>query len=170
MDFSNSRRRALQGALGLGTAAATAAPALAGDRKHPSGGRTESTGRWDKVFTQSDRVIHRKMTFRNRFGIVLAGDLYRPKNPGAGKLPALVFSGPFGAVKEQSSGLYAQMLADRRFVTLAFDPSFTGDSGGAVRNVASPDIFTEDFSAAVDQLGRMPDVDRERIGAMGSAA
>ncbi|WP_343054502.1 alpha/beta hydrolase [Pararobbsia alpina] len=98
--------------------------------------------------------------------MVLAGDLYRPKNPGAGELPALVLSGPFGAVKEQSSGLYAQTFAERGFVTLAFDPSFTGESGGEVRNVASPDIFTEDFSAAVDQLGLLPDVDREGIGAM----
>jgi fermentation-respiration switch protein FrsA (DUF1100 family) len=118
------------------------------------------------VFAQNDRVIHRKVTFMNRFGIVLAGDLYRPKRPGVGKLPALVLSGPFGAVKEQSSGLYAQTLAERGFVTLAFDPSFTGESGGEVRNVASPDIFTEDFSAAVDYLGLLPDVDRERIGAM----
>ena len=126
----------------------------------------ELTKGWDKVFPRSDRLTHRKVTFKNRFGIVLAGDLYRPKNAGAGKLPALVLSGPFGAVKEQSSGLYAQTLAERGFVTLAFDPSFTGESGGEVRNVASPDIFTEDFSAAVDHLGLMPDVDRERIGAM----
>ncbi len=126
----------------------------------------EPTGRWDKVFAQNDRVMHRKVTFKNRFGIVLAGDLYRPKRPGVGKLPALVLSGPFGAVKEQSSGLYAQTLAERGFATLAFDPSFTGESGGEVRNVASPDIFTEDFSAAVDYLGLLPDVDRERIGAM----
>lgn len=126
----------------------------------------ELTRRWDKVFPQSDRVIHRKVTFRNRFGIVLAGDLYRPRNTGPGKLPALVLSGPFGAVKEQSSGLYAQTFAERGFVTLAFDSSFTGESGGQVRNVASPDIHAEDFSAAVDHLGLLPDVDRERIGAM----
>ena len=126
----------------------------------------ELSKQWDKVFPQSDGVHHRKVTFRNRFGIVLAGDLYRPKNAGADKLPALVLSGPFGAVKEQSSGLYAQTLADRGFVTLAFDPSFTGESGGNVRNVASPDIFSEDFSAAVDHVGMLPDVDRERIGAM----
>ncbi|MBA9858340.1 alpha/beta hydrolase [Ralstonia insidiosa] len=166
MDFSNSRRRALQNALALGAAAVTAAPALAGDRKHSTGVHMEPTGRWDKVFAQNDRVMHRKVTFKNRFGIVLAGDLYRPKRPGVGRLPALVLSGPFGAVKEQSSGLYAQTLAERGFVTLAFDPSFTGESGGEVRNVASPDIFTEDFSAAVDYLGLLPDVDRERIGAM----
>lgn len=166
MDFSNSRRRTLQGALTLGAVAMAGAPALALDRKHASGATMELTTRWDKVFPQSDRVVHRKVTFRNRFGIVLAGDLYRPKNVGGGKLPALVLSGPFGAVKEQSSGLYAQTFAERGFVTLAFDPSFTGESGGEVRNVASPDIFTEDFSAAVDHLGLLPDVDRERIGAM----
>ncbi|CAJ0808799.1 hypothetical protein LMG19083_04775 [Ralstonia psammae] len=166
MDFSNSRRRALQGALALGTAAVAAAPALAADHKNSGRGRTESTTRWDKVFPQSDRVVHRKVTFRNRFGIVLAGDLYRPKNSAAGKLPTLVLGGPFGAVKEQSSGLYAQTFAERGFVTLAFDPSFTGESGGEVRNVASPDIFTEDFSAAVDYVGLLPSVDRERIGAM----
>ena len=126
----------------------------------------ELTTQWDKVFAQSDRVTHQKVTFRNRFGIVLAGDLYRPKIAGMAKLPALVVSGPFGAVKEQSSGLYAQTFAERGFVTLAFDPSFTGESGGEVRNVASPDVSTEDFSAAVDHLGLLPFVDRERIGAM----
>jgi fermentation-respiration switch protein FrsA (DUF1100 family) len=166
MDFSNSRRRTLQGALALGSVAIAGAPALARQQKHSSGGSMESTTRWDKVFPPSARVIHRKVTFRNRFGIMLAGDLYRPKNAGAGKLPALVVSGPFGAVKEQSSGLYAQTFAERGFVTLAFDPSFTGESGGDVRNVASPDIFTEDFSAAVDHLGLLPGVDREGIGAM----
>ena len=126
----------------------------------------EMTVQWDKVFPRSDRVTHQKVTFKNRFGIVLAGDLYRPKNAGTGKLPALAVSGPFGAVKEQSSGLYAQTFAERGFVTLAFDPSFTGESGGEVRNVASPDVSTEDFSAAVDHLGLLPFVDRERIGAM----
>lgn len=166
MEFSNSRRRTLQGALVLGTVAMAGSPAPAGQQKRPSGGNREVTSPWDKTFPPSDRVIHRKVKFRNRFGIVLAGDLYRPKNAGAGKLPALVLSGPFGAVKEQSSGLYAQTFAERGFVTLAFDSSFTGESGGQVRNVASPDIFSEDFSAAVDQLGLVPDVDRERIGAM----
>lgn len=126
----------------------------------------ELTRRWDKLFPHSERVTHRKVTFRNRFGIVLAGDLYRPKNAGTGKLPALVVGGPFGAVKEQTAGLYAQTFAERGFVTLAFDPSFTGESGGEVRNVASPEIFTEDFSAAVDHVGLLPAVDRERIGAM----
>jgi hypothetical protein len=166
MEFSSSRRRTLQGALVLGTVAMAGSPAPAGQQKRSSGGSMEVTSRWDKTFPQSDRVIHRKVTFRNRFGILLAGDLYRPKKAGAGKLPALVLSGPFGAVKEQSSGLYAQTFAERGFVTLAFDPSFTGESAGQVRNVASPDIFSEDFSAAVDHLGLLPDVDRECIGAM----
>lgn len=124
------------------------------------------TTQWDKTFPRSDRVIHQKVQFKNRFGIVLTGDLYRPRDPAGGKLPAIVLSGPFGAVKEQSSGLYAQTFAERGFVTLAFDPSFTGESGGEVRNVASPEFFTEDFSAAVDHLGLRTDVDRNRIGAM----
>ena len=121
---------------------------------------------WDKVFPRSERVTHQKISFKNRYGIPLVADLYTPREPAAGKRPALVLSGPFGAVKEQSSGLYAQQLAERGFVTLAFDPSFTGESGGPVRNVASPEIFTEDFSAAVDQLGLMPNIDREKIGVM----
>ncbi|MGL5299222.1 MAG: alpha/beta hydrolase, partial [Plesiomonas sp.] len=108
---------------------------------------------WDKTFTQSDKVDHRKVTFKNRYGITLVADLYLPKNRGDAKLAAIALSGPFGAVKEQSSGLYAQTLAERGFVTLAFDPSYTGESGGQPRDVASPDINTEDFSAAVDFLG-----------------
>ena len=108
---------------------------------------------WDKVFPKSERVDHQKVTFRNRYGITLVGDLYLPKDRGGRRLPALAVGGPFGAVKEQSSGLYAQTMAERGFVTLAFDPSFTGESGGEPRNVASPDINTEDFSAAVDCLG-----------------
>lgn len=124
------------------------------------------TTAWDKVFPKSAQVQHRKLQFKNRYGIALAADLYEPKATASAKRPALVVSGPFGAVKEQSSGLYAQTLAERGFVTLAFDPSFTGESGGEVRNVASPDIFTEDFSAAVDALGLLPQVDRERIGVM----
>ena len=122
---------------------------------------------WDKKFPQSDKVTHRKVSFKNRFGITLVGDLYVPKNRGNRKLAAIAISGPFGAVKEQSSGLYAQMLAERGFVTLAFDPSYTGESGGQPRNTASPDINTEDFSAAVDYLGLLPEVDRERIGILG---
>lgn len=109
------------------------------------------TEAWDKVFTQSDKVEHTKITFHNRYGITLAADLYAPKNA-TGKLPAVAVSGPFGAVKEQASGLYAQTLAERGFLTLAFDPSFTGESGGQPRYVASPDINTEDFCAAVDYL------------------
>ncbi|WP_429062185.1 alpha/beta hydrolase [Aeromonas veronii] len=122
---------------------------------------------WDKTFTQSDKVDHRKVTFKNRYGITLVADLYLPKNRGDAKLAAIALSGPFGAVKEQSSGLYAQTLAERGFVTLAFDPSYTGESGGQPRDVASPDINTEDFSAAVDFLGLQKEVDRNRIGLLG---
>lgn len=118
------------------------------------------------TFQLSDKVDRKEITFKNRYGIMVSGDLYTPKNAGTEKLPALVLSGPFGAVKEQSSGLYASELASRGFVTLAFDPSFTGESGGEVRGVASPDIFTEDFSAAVDYIGLLPTVDRNRIGLM----
>ena len=121
---------------------------------------------WDKVFAQSDKVTHSKVTFVNRYGITLAADLYIPKNA-KGKLPAIAVSGPFGAVKEQSSGLYAQTLAERGFLTIAFGPSFTGESGGTPRFVASPDINTEDFSAAVDYLSTRDDVDSERIGILG---
>ena len=122
---------------------------------------------WDKVFPRSAKVDHQKVTFKNRYGITLAGDLYLPKDRAAKRLPAIVVSGPFGAVKEQSSGLYAQTMAERGFVTLAFDPSFTGESGGEPRNVASPDINTEDFMAGVDYLGLHASVDRERIGVIG---
>lgn len=124
------------------------------------------TQEWDKTFPKSDKVDHQKVTFKNRYGITLAADLYQPKKASA-KLAALVVGGPFGAVKEQSSGLYAQTMAERGFVTLAFDPSYTGESGGEPRNVASPDINTEDFSAAVDFLGLQSFVDRERIGIIG---
>lgn len=124
------------------------------------------TQEWDKKFPQSDKVNHRKVTFKNRYGITLAADLYEPKNV-EGKLAAIAVSGPFGAVKEQTSGLYAQTMAERGFLTLAFDPSYTGESGGEPRNVASPDINTEDFSAAVDFLTALSDVDAERIGIIG---
>ena len=124
------------------------------------------TDEWDKVFPQSEKVDHSKVVFHNRFGITLAADCYKPKNA-SGKLPAIAISGPFGAVKEQSSGLYAQQLAERGFLTIAFDPSFTGESGGTPRFVASPDINTEDFSAAVDYLSNRSDVDPERIGIVG---
>ncbi|WP_114946383.1 alpha/beta hydrolase [Microvirga calopogonii] len=122
---------------------------------------------WDKVFPRSEKVDHQKVTFKNRYGITLVADLYQPRIRADRKLAALAVSGPFGAVKEQSSGLYAQTMAERGFVTLAFDPSYTGESGGEPRNVASPDINTEDFSAAVDFLGLHPSVDRERIGIIG---
>ena len=122
---------------------------------------------WDKVFTKSDRVNVEKVHFKNRYGITLVGDLYTPKDISGGKLPAIAVAGPFGAVKEQASGLYAQTLAERGFVTLAFDPSYTGESGGEPRNVASPDINTEDFSAAVDFLSVQPLVDDNRIGIIG---
>lgn len=121
---------------------------------------------WDKTFPKSDNVDHQKITFHNRYGITLAADLYMPKNI-SGKLPALAVSGPFGAVKEQSSGLYAQTMAEYGFLTLAFDPSFTGESGGLPRYVASPDINTEDFSAAVDYLSVHENVDAEKIGIIG---
>jgi fermentation-respiration switch protein FrsA (DUF1100 family) len=125
------------------------------------------TNEWDKTFPRSEKVDHQKVTFKNRYGITLAGDLYLPKDRTNRRLAALAVGGPFGAVKEQSSGLYAQTMAERGFVTLAFDASFTGESGGEPRNVASPDINTEDFSAAVDYLGLHPSVDRERIGIIG---
>lgn len=121
---------------------------------------------WDKVFPKSDKVNHSKVTFVNRYGITLAADLYEPKNY-SGKLPAIAVSGPFGAVKEQSSGLYAQEMAERGFLTLAFDPSFTGESGGSPRYMASPDINTEDFQAAVDFLSSYEKVDSEKIGIIG---
>lgn len=124
------------------------------------------TQEWDKTFAKSNKVDHEKVTFKNRYGITLVGDLYQPENT-SGKLAAIVVCGPFGAVKEQSSGLYAQTMAERGFVTLAFDPSFTGESGGEPRNVASPDINTEDICAAVDALGLQSSVDRERIGVIG---
>lgn len=124
------------------------------------------TQEWDKTFPKSEKVDHYKVTFVNRYGITLAADLYKPKDA-EGKLPAIAISGPFGAVKEQASGLYAQQLAERGFLTIAFDPSFSGESGGMPRRVASPDINTEDFSAAVDFLSVHPDVDADRIGIVG---
>ena len=128
--------------------------------------KLELVKEWDKVFPQSNKVVHEKVTFRNRYGITLVADMYIPKNAG-GKLAAIAVSGPFGAVKEQSSGLYAQTLAERGFLTIAFDPSYTGESGGQPRYVASPDINTEDFSAAVDFLSTRDDVDPDRIGILG---
>ena len=121
---------------------------------------------WDKVFPQSNKVNHKKVTFVNRYGITLAADMYTPKNY-SGKLPAIAVSGPFGAVKEQSSGLYAQEMAERGFLAIAFDPSYTGESGGYPRFVASPDINTEDFQAAVDFLSTLDNVDADKIGIIG---
>ncbi|OUQ23195.1 alpha/beta hydrolase [Lachnoclostridium sp. An131] len=124
------------------------------------------TEEWDKVFPQSSKVNHRKVTFHNRYGVTLAADLYEPREARE-KLPALAVSGPFGAVKEQASGLYAQAMAERGYLTIACDPSFTGESGGTPRYVASPDINTEDFQAAVDFLSVQDNVDPERIGIIG---
>ena len=128
--------------------------------------KLELTDEWDKVFPKNDNVDHRKITFINKYGITLAADLYKPIGAD-GKLPAIAISGPFGAIKEQSSGLYAQELASRGFLTIAFDPSFTGESGGAPRYMASPDINTEDFQAAVDYLSTSDEVDADRIGILG---
>ena len=124
------------------------------------------TPEWDKTFALSDKVNHKKVNFTNRYGIRLVGDLYIPKNH-AGKLPAIAVCGPYGAVKEQASGLYAQTLAERGFITLAFDPSFSGESGGQPRYISSGEIYTEDYGAAVDFFMLQPEVDRERIGILG---
>ena len=121
---------------------------------------------WDKTFPKSDKVDHKKVTFINRYGITLAADMYTPKNA-EGELPAIAVSGPFGAVKEQCSGLYAQTMAERGYLTIAFDPSFTGESGGQPRYMASPDINTEDFMAAVDFLSVQENVDADQIGIIG---
>lgn len=128
--------------------------------------KLELTEQWDKTFPQSDKVGHKKVTFVNRYGITLAADMYTPKNA-EGRLPALAVSGPFGAVKEQCSGLYAQAMAERGYLTIAFDPSYTGESGGTPRYMASPDINTEDFMAAVDFLSAQDNVDADRIGVIG---
>lgn len=165
----NTRNPARRSLLKTGVVAAllAAAPTFAQSNPPATGPEVlRLTQDWDKVFPKSAKVEHRKITFTNRYGITLAADLYRPKGA-RGAMPGIVVGGPFGAVKEQSSGLYAQTLAERGFVTLAFDPSYTGESGGKPRNVASPDINTEDFSAAVDALGLQPGVDRERIGILG---
>lgn len=128
--------------------------------------KLELVQEWDKTFPESDKVNHRKVIFHNRYGITLAADLYEPKTY-EGKLPAIAVCGPFGAVKEQCAGLYAQTMAEKGFLTIAFDPSFTGESGGQPRYVASPDINTEDFQAAVDFLSVQDNVDSERIGIIG---
>ena len=128
---------------------------------------TEKNSGWDKVFARSEAVDVKKVKFKNRYGIELTGDLYLPKDRKTNKLPAIAISGPFGAVKEQASGLYAQTMAERGFAALAFDASYTGESGGEPRNVASPDINTEDFSAAVDFLSIQPEIDADKIGIIG---
>lgn len=158
------------GSYGTAAAAPQANPTeqTAMRNKGQGGSQLRLTKEWDKVFLQNKEVKHRKVTFRNRYGIELAADLYEPEKV-TGKLAAIAVSGPFGAVKEQASGLYAQEMAKRGFLTIAFDLSFTGESGGVngVRNVASPDINTEDFSAAVDFLSNEKDVDPNRIGIIG---
>jgi uncharacterized protein len=159
-DFSPTRR-SLMMATGVAVAAIGLTPTIAAAQG------AAGPEIWDKVFSKSEAVDHQKVSFKNRYGIALSGDLYLPKNRGSAPLAALAISGPFGAVKEQSSGLYAQTLAERGFAALAFDPSYTGESGGEPRNIASPDINTEDFSAAVDYLGLQAGVDRERIGVIG---
>lgn len=156
-------RRDLMKLTGTGVAALAAASLFNLSKAKAQGMAAD----WDKTFPKSGKVDHWKVTFKNRYGITLAGDLYLPKGQGDRRLAALAVGGPFGAVKEQSSGLYAQTMAERGFVALAFDASFTGESGGEPRNVASPDINTEDFSAAIDYLGLHPSVDRERIGIIG---
>ena len=168
MNTGLSRRQALRAALAASALGLTALSRAEARSPYPNDLATMTNPTpWDKVFAPSDRVTYRKVSFSNRYGIRLCGDLYTPRAALAGqRLPALAVSGPFGAVKEQSSGLYAQQLAERGFIALAFDPSFTGESGGEVRNVGSPEIFSEDFSAAVDHLGLLANVDRSRIGAM----
>lgn len=153
-------------AIGTTAAGATNWPTGNNQTNDKNMDKLELTQEWDKVFPKSDKVNHSKVTFRNRYGITLAADLYVPVNA-ARKLAAIAVSGPFGAVKEQASGLYAQTMAERGFLTIAFDPSYTGESGGQPRYVASPDINTEDFSAAVDFLFIRDDVDPERIGIIG---
>ena len=162
---ATSTRTATTAPTAAASAAATAPASLPSTPAAPEQ-ILKLTPKWDKVFPQSSKVKHQKITFHNRYGITLAADLYAPLHP-TGKLAALAVSGPFGAVKEQSSGLYAQEMAERGFLTIAFDPSFTGESGGQPRNIASPDINTEDFSAAVDYLSTRADVNPDQIGIIG---
>ena len=164
-----SRKKFIQSAIVACSALCVGVPSVLAqtNRSSTAGTTLKLTQEWDKTFPKSAKVDHRKVTFKNRYGITLAADLYLPKNRGDQKLAAIAVGGPFGAVKEQSSGLYAQHMAELGFVTLAFDGSYTGESGGEPRNVASPDINTEDFSAAVDFLGLHAAVDRERIGIIG---
>lgn len=168
MNITLSRKKFIHGALLTGAAIVAGAQSVSAAT--PDAEKTAAipmTQTWDKTFPKSDKVDHRKVSFKNRYGITLAADVYLPKNRGNKSLPALAISGPFGAVKEQSSGLYAQTMAERGYVAIAFDPSYTGESSGEPRNVASPDINTEDFSAAVDFLGSQAAVNREQIGIIG---
>lgn len=167
---NRAKKSFLKTAAAAAVALTLSGPALADVSITPMKGvqTMQLTQEWDKIFPQSNKVEHHKVTFKNRYGITLVGDLYVPKNIRSGqKLPAIAVVGAFGAVKEQSSGLYAQEMAERGFVTLAFDPSYLGESGGEPRNMASPDINTEDFSAAVDFLGLQNFVNREQIGILG---
>lgn len=167
---NQAKKSFLKTAAAAAVALTLSAPALADVSITPMKGvqTMQLTQEWDKIFPQSNKVEHHKVTFKNRYGITLVGDLYVPKNIRSGqKLPAIAVAGAFGAVKEQSSGLYAQEMAERGFVTLAFDGSFTDESGGEPRNIASPEINTEDFSAAVDFLGLQNFVNREQIGILG---
>lgn len=167
---NQAKKSFLKTAAAAAVALTLSAPALADVSITPMKGvqTMQLTQEWDKIFPQSNKVEHHKVTFKNRYGIILVGDLYVPKNIRSGqKLPAIAVAGAFGAVKEQSSGLYAQAMAERGFVTLAFDPSYLGESSGEPRNMASPDINTEDFSAAVDFLGLQNFVNREQIGILG---
>ena len=150
----------------IGAATLTALTVAGPVRSSEGKTKMNNLEKWDKTFPQDDRVEHKKVSFYTRFGTRLIGNLYCPKGV-SGDLPAIAVCGPFGAVKEQASGLYAQTMAKRGFLTLAFDPSYTGESGGEPRNTASPDINTEDFSAAVDFLAALPNVDAERIGIIG---
>lgn len=167
---NQAKKSFLKTAAAAAVALTLSGPALADVSITPMKGvqTMQLTQEWDKIFPQSNKVEHHKVTFKNRYGITLVGDLYVPKNIRSGqKLPAIAVAGAFGAVKEQSSGLYAQAMAERGFVTLAFDPSYLGESDGEPRNMASPDINTEDFSAAVDFLGLQNFVNREQIGILG---
>ena len=164
-----SRKKFIQSALVACAALCVGVPSVQAQTSPTAtgGSALNLTQEWDKTFPKSNQVDHQKVTFKNRYGITLAADLYLPKNRDNQRLAAIVVGGPFGAVKEQSSGLYAQTMAERGFVTLAFDGSYTGESGGEPRNVASPDINTEDFMAAVDFIGLHASVDRNRIGIIG---
>ena len=161
----NVKQLLVAGMLGLATVAADLNAFNQKENKNSMENLT-LTKEWDKTFPKSDKVDHSKVTFVNRYGITLAADMYKPKGT-EGKLPAIAVCGPFGAVKEQAAGLYAQEMAERGFLTIAFDPSFTGESGGMPRYMTSPDINTEDFCAAVDFLVTNPDVDSEKVGIIG---